>query len=163
MGSVWMPDLEIYNSIEYGEGYFTDLMAKRRQHALIYSNGKVLYIPPVHGLVQCNDAEFADWPWGEYDCNLKLGSWTFDANMLNLTKYEDKNHIDVEDVIENTKMIFTEDSFKNDPREVKKYDCCEEPYVSLNYKFKVQRKYKMTDKGRENNPSLKAPFKPAKK
>ena len=33
-------------------------------------------------------------------------------------------------------------------REVKKYECCPEPYVSLQFKLKLQRRYRMTDQVR---------------
>merc|ERR1711973_976083 len=113
---VWAPDMEIYNSVEYGSGYFSEQMRERSQHAIIYPSGKVLYIPPVHGKVQCDDEKFADWPWGEYECHIKLGSWTYDGNTLNMTKYENKNYIDTEDaLLASPKVIFTENSFKTRP------------------------------------------------
>merc|ERR1711973_50615 len=158
---VWAPDMEIYNSVEYGSGYFSEQMRERSQHAIIYPSGKVLYIPPVHGKVQCDDEKFADWPWGEYECHIKLGSWTFDGNTLNMTKYENKNYIDTEDVkLASPKVVFTENSFKNEALEKKYYECCPEPYVSIFYKFKVQRKWRMTSDGKEENPTPISEFKP---
>lgn len=154
---VWIPDMEIYNAIEYGPGYFSQQMQERSQNAILYPSGSVLFIPPVHGKVRCNDEEFADWPWGDYDCRIKLGSWTFDGLMMNLTKYNDKDSISQEENY-SSNVIFTEDSFKEDPLLTKFYPCCEEPYMSLNYHFKVQRKWRMTETGMESNPNLKTEY-----
>jgi len=156
---VWIPDVEIYNSLEYGPGYFSSQMSERIQLALIYPNGEVLFIPPIHGKVSCNEKEFENWPWGDYDCSIKMGSWTYDGHMFNLTKYNNQNYIEVEESNESN-LIFTEDSFKEEAREVKYYDCCDEPYISINYKFKLQKKFKLTDGGAEKNPNLKPEYKP---
>jgi len=151
---LWSPDFEVYNSVEYGPGHFTETMHAGKHLALLYPTGKVLWIPATHAKVLCNDQEFANWPWGEYDCSVKLGSWTFSANHINLTKYNNRNDIGTEDLDPNSPVQITVNSFKKDPLETKFYDCCpNEPYQSLQFHFKVQRKYRMSAEGRENNPS----------
>merc|ERR1712107_446991 len=77
---LWSPDIEIYNSLKYGPGFFSAHMKERPLHAVISSDGSVLYIPQVHGKVQCSDKSFSDWPYGEYECEIKMGSWTFHGN-----------------------------------------------------------------------------------
>ena len=39
-------------------------------------------------------------------------------------------------------------------REVKKYDCCEEPYPSLKFHLTLQRRFKVTDQGVVHNPRM---------
>ena len=39
-------------------------------------------------------------------------------------------------------------------REVKKYDCCEEPYPSLKFHLTLQRRFKVTDQGVIRNPRM---------
>ena len=39
-------------------------------------------------------------------------------------------------------------------REVKKYDCCEEPYPSLKFHLTLQRRFKVTEEGIIRNPRM---------
>merc|ERR1712107_736249 len=100
-------------------------------------------------------------PYGEYECEIKMGSWTFHGNQLNLTMgpwSNPQNYIDITDLDSNSPLIFTKDSFIEEIREIKTYDCCPEPYISLNYRFKVQRRYRLTEQGMEKNPDMKDAF-----
>jgi len=151
---LWVPDLEIYNAEDYDEGFFSDSFLRRRNHnAIVYNTGNVLYIPPTKLKVRCDDNDYADWPWGEYDCNIKIGPWTHSSKQFDLNPYGGEKHLDM-DGKEVSPMVFTEGSFKEDPLENKVYDCCPtENYQSLNFRFKVQKKWRFTADGFEKNPN----------
>ena len=120
----------------------------------------VLYIPPIHGKVQCKDAEepVVDMPWGEYDCMVKLGSWTFDSSKLNISKYGDLNCVDINDLDPLSPLFVTENSCKEESLESKVYDCCPETYQSIAFKFKVQRRFISEETGIKNNEHILPPL-----
>jgi len=150
---LWIPDVEIYNNIAHGPGDFAATLKAGRHLALIYPDGTVLWIPPAHGKILCSDQDFANWPWGEYECALKIGSWTYSAKHINLLKYNDLNEISTKDMDPNSQVDFTKGSFAKDALSTDFYDCCpDEPYQKLDFEFKVQRKYKMTERGKKVNP-----------
>jgi len=159
--NLWVPDMEIFNAVEYGPGSFSSIIRHKEHKAIVYPSGDVMYIPPVNGKVQCNDKDFADWPWGEYDCNIVLGSWTFEGALLNTTLFPGHNFVRMETTLDATAMpaFFTENSFTENPREEAIYDCCPDTaYPKLDFKFKVQRRFRMTANGKEMNPNPKPAF-----
>jgi len=150
---LWVPDLEIYNAEDYGQGYFShDFLRQRNHYAIVYSTGLVLYIPPTKIKVRCDEQEYADYPWGEYSCSIKVGPWTHSSEHFSLRPYNEKNFIDFEGA-DVSPVVFTEGSFSGEALESKTYDCCPEQYQSIFYKFKVQRKFKLTANGLEKNPN----------
>jgi len=153
---VWKPDFELYNSNSYGPGSFSHSLKESTAKVLIYNDGEVLWLPPVSAKVFCPEQEFAAWPWGEYDCTMKFGSWTNNGQQINLKKYQDLNFIGTEPVGKTSSpFFFTKNSFTEEILENKTYDCCpDQVYQSANYRFKVQRKYRLTAEGRESNPIL---------
>lgn len=157
---VWRPDLKIYNELEYGPVSQFD---STDVYSLIYPDGSVFAIPPLHNKVQCEEEDFKNWPWGEYSCNIKLGSWTVDGYKLNATLFNDLNGIDVEQLAKNSPFVFTADSFTEPSLEVKYYSCCKEPYPAVNYKFHIQRQFLVGDDGSvERNPNPKPLYNPKK-
>jgi hypothetical protein len=50
---------------------------------LIMSTGDVIFVPPVIHRTFC-PIDFANWPWGEQNCTLIFGSWTYHENDLDL-------------------------------------------------------------------------------
>jgi nicotinic acetylcholine receptor len=159
---LWVPDLEIYNAEDYGPGSFSDTFLRNRNHyAIVYSTGNILYIPPTKLKVRCDEQEYANWPWGEYDCKIKIGPWTHSSLQMSLSSYADDKHLDMEgsDI---SPLVFTQGSFSNDPLENKIYDCCPEVYQSINFAFKVQRRFRLTPDGLEKNPNEVIAFKPEK-
>ncbi|XP_023348128.1 acetylcholine receptor subunit alpha-type acr-16 [Eurytemora carolleeae] len=161
--NIWIPDLEVYNNLEYGSEYINDVLKSRSTNTVVMSNGLVIFVPAAKLTVPCNDKEFADWPWGEYDCSIKLGSWTYSGYMINLQKCEDKNYITNESVEEGiSPVFFTENSFQEESLNSDFYPCCQEPYPALHYKFKVQRGFQIGADGKQENPSPVPAYKPAK-
>jgi len=158
---LWIPDIEVFNAIEFGPGSFSNTMRNKDHAAIVYSTGDVIWIPPVNGKVQCNDPEFAHWPWGEYDCSIVMGSWTFDGFLLNTTLFGSQDFIRSEKTVDEkaSPVFFTENSFTETAWKNAFYDCCpDEPYPKLDFRFKVQRSSLMTEGGKVMNPNPKKPF-----
>jgi len=119
---LWHPDIKLYNSAETG---YKDWV-----NALIYSNGDVLWVPPITYKSFCS-------PTGKStaSCKLVLGSWTYDGHMLPLNDGEtsDLFYTDNYDSacpysVENAQASVN----------VKHYECCEEPYPSLDIEFTIR-------------------------
>jgi len=147
---IWMPDIEVYNSVDFGPESLSHALAAQRNHlAIIYSSGDVLYIPPSNVYILCDGIkESEDWEWKETECRIKMGSWTYSGEQIDLHPWW--NYIKLESYA-TSPVVFTEDSFKGEVLKSKKYDCCPEDYLSLEYVFKVQRQFKITDEGKKMN------------
>merc|ERR1711860_106688 len=129
---LWIPDIQVYNAIEYGPGSWSSTFGDSSVNALVYSNGEVLYIPPVNVKVQCSNA---------------------------VTKYNNQNCIDTNDLDPTSPVFITANSCTKEAREVKHYDCCEEPYISIQYDFRVQRRFAVGPKGAlKKNDNMEKPF-----
>lgn len=153
---IWTPDVTLYNEKGLGENYSNkNLLGRSDVNALIYSDGEVLYIPPVtmksfclngssHGLQK-------DWPWGEHMCLFKFGSWTYDGFQVNITAYKNKEFVDISDFVKGPVKIVNNMVTYN----VDHYSCCEEPYPSLSVNLTLQKLYKIKDSGMiTNNPFI---------
>ena len=76
-------------------------------NAVIFANGKVIFVPPQVQKVKSTTnsykwlnsfhlllllqtfckVNYDNWPWGEQNCTFKVGSWTYDLANLNLQPY----------------------------------------------------------------------------
>lgn len=124
---IWMPDITLYNSAD-----LKDMMSCFQTSPIVYSDGKVLWIPPCHFSSHCN-LTVEQMPFAEQECKMKFGSWVWDGYLLDLTIDSDK--ADASNYI-GTKYEVT---YNNATREEKFYDCCPEPYISVTYDFKLKR------------------------
>lgn len=52
-------------------------------HAILSSNGDVIWVPPSQFPVLC-DLNLRLWPYDTQKCTLILGSWTYDGNKIDL-------------------------------------------------------------------------------
>merc|ERR1712141_513119 len=52
-------------------------------NAVIFSSGLVVFIPFMQFKSHCN-VNFNDWPWGEQNCTMIFGSWTYDMANVNV-------------------------------------------------------------------------------
>ena len=57
--------------------------------ALIYYNGTVIIYPTAIIVSSC-ELKIADFPFDKKECVLKIGSWMYDSNYLNLTQLSDQ-------------------------------------------------------------------------
>jgi len=119
---LWHPDIKLYNS--------ADSSYKEHVNALISPNGDVLWIPPITYKSYCR-------PTGKStaSCSLNLGSWTYDGNMVPLVETEDMESFDTQ--FYNPACPYSVEDVKSSIN-VKHYDCCEEPYPSLDIEFTIR-------------------------
>lgn len=130
-GEIWRPDTTLYNSATLFE-----MMKCSEANTLIYPNGDVLWVPPCHLSAHCNLTLNTN-PYGPQKCPLKFGSWTFDGLSMDLQIYNNETKADATELWDTTQWSLISNDFK---REVKYYDCCPEPYVSLTFNVGIQRK-----------------------
>merc|ERR1719153_1641656 len=139
---IWLPDIEVYNtanpammslSSQYSSG----------TNALVYPNGEVLYIPPVSLKVFCHNFSHSAWPQGEQECSIKFASWTYDGDVLDLELFNNKGYMDMEQMNPSSPWNVTQQI--ETTKEVKYYTCCAEPYLSIEFRFKVSPQYPLTD------------------
>ena len=72
-------------------------------------------------------------------CNIMVGSWTYDGFHLNLTTYGGEEYLELGDFAKNSPFVIK--SQHGDAMKTKYYACCEEPYMSMNFKFTVQKAF----------------------
>jgi len=116
---LWHPDIKLYNS---AESSYKDWV-----NAHIYPTGKVVWTPPITYKSFCS-------PTGKNtaSCKHTLGSWTYDGTMVPLETSESV-YMDSYDPACPYSMENTKSSIN-----VKHYDCCEEPYPSLDIEFTIR-------------------------
>merc|ERR1712112_251570 len=77
------------------------------------------------------------------ECKITIGSWTYDGFHLNMTAYDGEEYMELSDMTRNSRYVVT--SQKGDAIQTKYYDCCKEPYLSMNYVFTIQKAYDIVD------------------
>ncbi|KAG5679171.1 hypothetical protein PVAND_008761 [Polypedilum vanderplanki] len=129
---VWQPDLTVYNS---AEATLVDHFAKTNK--LIYSDGSVLWVPTSKFETYCT-MNLKMWPFDEQNCEIKLGSWTYNAYQLNL-------FLDKEKPAETDHFHHVEwDLLKvTGERHEKYYSCCPEPYPDITFYLQFRRRSPM--------------------
>ena len=68
-----------------------------------------------------------------YLLRMNLGSWTHDGNMIDLKLFNNKENMDMTDFYNSTSAYVVTRHMEG-TKVVKKYDCCPEPYPSLNFR-----------------------------
>jgi len=139
---LWLPDIEVYNGASPSD-YALSSQFSSRTNALIYPDGEALYIPPVSLKVICHNFSHSAWPQGEQECSIKLGSWTYDGLVLNLTLFNNKHEIDLTDMSQSSPWNITHQL--GNSRNERFYTCCPEPYQDLNFRFKLKPQFPMKD------------------
>jgi len=114
---IWTPDVMSYTNIN---------MEKRPVvNVVVSSDGSVLWVPPTVYHTPCTQMESVD-NGPQYNCSIKLGSWTYDGEYLDLT-------VGAEDFLDLS--YFTETTYKivsaTAERHSVIYECCPEPYIDI--------------------------------
>lgn len=135
---IWLPDIEVYNAKDVSL-YSLASQFNFGANALIYPDGEIIFIPPVNLEVFCSNYSYVLGPMEEQECHIKFGSWTHHGDLIRLSLFNNKPEIDLSDLAESSPWKVTK-QFGN-PYNVKKYNCCEEPYVDLNYRFMVKPQF----------------------
>jgi len=147
---LWKPDISLYNKQDLAHGILAADPRSANTNVHISSNGNILWVVPVSHKVLCEGVTYSNWPWGTQSCNLSFGSWTHDASSYDLLFYGDLEQMDLRQFGQyNQFKILKQEGLK----EVKKYECCPNPYVKLIFMFSIKRKYVVDpDLGRVDNP-----------
>lgn len=128
---VWRPDIALYN----GAG---DCLIDERSPDIginIDSNGQLVWSTPVSLRTLCV-IDLSNWPFDRQHCYLKLGSWTQDGNELDIRSNDSDIQITTGYGFSSEWKIDKLDYSRN----VKKYNCCEEPYIDVTYNMTMKRK-----------------------
>ncbi|XP_068085344.1 uncharacterized protein [Anabrus simplex] len=126
---IWQPDIVLYNS---ATGNTIDHYAST--HCLVYRNGEVLWVPPTQFIVFC-DLDLRLWPFDTQTCYLRLGSWTYDGEQVDLQT--DEYGAEIRLMVSNSEWDVEK---VTDGRNVKYYSCCPEPYIDVTYNVTLRRR-----------------------
>ncbi|XP_070543393.1 neuronal acetylcholine receptor subunit beta-4-like [Ptychodera flava] len=132
---LWLPDIVLFNNAD--GNYEVTLMTK----ALLYPNGLVYWLPPAIYQSSCKiDVEY--FPFDQQDCVMKFGSWTYDAEQLDLIFIKDEQnntvtHVLLEDYWESGEWDITD---MPGERHVISYPSSSEIYTDITYHFIIRRK-----------------------
>lgn len=128
---IWVPDLEFYNNAP-------DKFVRMHRNGFVSvkNNGVVLWSDTVDINIFCTN-KMTNWPHDRHECQLILGSWTFDG-------FE----VDIFQLNENASMSFATTRKQNMEYKVtefnashvaKYYPCCQYPYISMDYNITFER------------------------
>jgi len=128
----WRPDIVLFN----GADLTKTENACWNSNVVVYPSGEVLWVPPCHLTSYCKNT-LKTHPYEDQVCTLKFGSWTYDANTLNVGFYNNETKADVSDFngVSGWKIVDTV-AAKN----VRYYACCKEPYADLTFNITLRRR-----------------------
>eukprot|EP00057_Strongylocentrotus_purpuratus_P023907 XP_011678381.1 PREDICTED: neuronal acetylcholine receptor subunit alpha-2 [Strongylocentrotus purpuratus] len=103
--------------------------------AIVYADGSVLYIPPMHLEATCT-MDLTDYPYDQHKCSLKWGSWAYDASVITIDSSSDA--IDLSETFDHPiwDIINTKASKHTDF-----YSCCPgETFEDVTFSLVVRRR-----------------------
>uniref|UniRef100_A0A915AAY4 Uncharacterized protein n=2 Tax=Parascaris univalens TaxID=6257 RepID=A0A915AAY4_PARUN len=87
---VWVPDVVLFNN---ADGNYE---VSFRSNVNVESNGDVMWVPPAIYKSSCRiDVEY--FPFDEQTCMLIFGSWTYGPNEVQLSWYNNKKYVELND------------------------------------------------------------------
>ena len=98
-------------------------------------NGSVLWMPPVKYESSC-PVDMTDFPFDEQTCELRFGSWSYDAKKLDLMFSEGIEGFDMDQYVPNSEWEILHNTAE---KRYMKYPCCVNPYVDVTYRVTVRR------------------------
>jgi len=116
---LWTPDFKLYNA---------HAAEREEVNTLISSDGSVIWIPSTTYKSFCSRSHDNEGS----TCKIKVGSWTYDAEAINLQLSE--TPFDTSAYIEHCPYTVSDAKYKI---ESKKYPCCPELYSTYEVEFKV--------------------------
>lgn len=123
---IWTPDTRNYYQMGSHERD-GDL------NAVITSDGSVMWIPISTYRVYCDKISDSS----DLTCKMRIGSWTFDGNQMAIKPFGESDPIDLSNYHEYCPWTITAHSARVVQH---KYECCDEPYPSLDIQFTVHKK-----------------------
>ncbi|XP_048238963.1 neuronal acetylcholine receptor subunit alpha-10-like [Haliotis rufescens] len=129
--AIWTPDIRLKHSVEVNN----QLSPSEYHNAVVQSNGEVLLVYQVILKTSCT-IDVAYFPMDQQHCQMTFLSWTSNGDQLNLTNGE-SGDVGLYEYIGNAEWDMV--SYKKS-RNVLRYPCCPEPYLSLSYRVVVRRR-----------------------
>ena len=127
MGSVWTPDIYLYNTAE------NPLENLKWSNVDVSSNGDVLWFRP--GILQSTCSfDMTNFPYDIQECELKFGSWSYTGSHLKLV--ETSPTIDFTNYQENEEWEITNSSYNINSI---KYACCPDEYYDITFRINFKR------------------------
>ena len=112
----------------------TDIRSEREFRAIISSNGDVNYNYPVISESRCT-VNVRRFPFDTQICDFTFGSWSYDGLELDI-----KPRSNVGDLSTNVENVEWTINHFNATRNVDLYNCCPEPYPSIQFSLEMERK-----------------------
>jgi len=131
---IWLPDMALYNSV--GPNWKLSF----EPLAVVADTGKVIYIPVNEKKVACNvttDASGYRTSDSNITCLFRIGSWVRSSIEMDIQFFDDLADIDTSDMIENPKYDVVSTKAV---RISKKYPCCVQEYLSMEYTLVIKQK-----------------------
>jgi len=128
--ALWKPDVTLYNSADP-----VNMINCWESNTLIWPSGKVLWVPPCKMTSTCN-LKLKKQPYGEQECFMKFGSWTFDGHVLDLQFYNGTKTMELDHLTNSSGFEVLSTTAQ---RNVRYYSCCEDPYIDLTFNMTIKR------------------------
>ncbi|KAK7024370.1 hypothetical protein SK128_021933 [Halocaridina rubra] len=134
---LWKPDLDIFNSANFEKS-----LVFGNTLLTISADGSVLFVPPVKLHFTC-PMDLTYWPHDTHNCTCIIGSWVHDGFDIDLQLMDDKPSVDLPQLLTGDGLNLTRVPWDlvdaSIARDVKKYNCCEAPYVTIHMSLMVTR------------------------
>ncbi|XP_054744610.1 neuronal acetylcholine receptor subunit alpha-2-like [Anastrepha obliqua] len=130
---VWVPDLEVYNNAP-------DKFLRMHHHGIVIleNTGMVLWNDNIELNIFCTTM-MNNWPHDRHECKLSLGSWTYDGFEVDFMNYSNPNRTINFGDIDMANMEYKVVEFGVE-RISTVYSCCAEPYITMDYHLKFERR-----------------------
>lgn len=130
---MWLPDPAVYNEWGYGPGDANTQLATSHYKVVVSSSGFIIFVTAVSMKLDCSNEDVWSYNENESSCHAKIGLWTFDGNHLNITTFPGKDQkMDLHYFSYNSPYLVK--SQEQHSIFTKKYSCCEEPYMHVDYR-----------------------------
>lgn len=112
------------------------LEERRKTLAVVYSDGKVVWIPQAVFKSSCS-VDITHFPFDKQTCIMKFGSWTYDGTKVDIDFLDDLEDFEMTNyIVSNEWGILNSTAKKNSFY----YPCCPEPYPDLTFTLHIERK-----------------------
>lgn len=131
---VWNPDIVLHNTAD--EQMFQSTRHRSDQNLNVMSDGMIIFVPAMIIKSTCK-MDVTWFPFDSQTCNIQFGSWTYSEREIDLQiDNETSDPVDVSEYVANGEwklVAFTV------TRIVKRYECCEEGYLSVLFRVTIKR------------------------
>lgn len=130
---VWVPDIFLYNNNDDQER-FAGGRSSFRSGVALQSNGTSIWNNPARFKTLCRiNVKF--FPFDIQECKLKMGSWMYNARMLNMKPMKDHKFPSQHFQANGEWNIYSVKMKRNE----QKYQCCQVPYVDVTITIEMGR------------------------